>query len=78
VSGTRAAFGTAWPYSSRSRWPGWCTQLIQGLIGRGRGDDDFAAALLQPEAASAGLELLSENADISDGLDPAGTNEERS
>jgi hypothetical protein len=33
-------------------------QLIQGLIGRGRGDDDFAA-LLEPEA-SAGLELVSE------------------
>jgi hypothetical protein len=52
-------------------------QLIQGLIGRGYGDDDFAA-LLELEAASAGLELLSENADISDGLDPAGTNEDRS
>jgi 3-hydroxyisobutyrate dehydrogenase len=52
-------------------------QLIQGLIGRGRGDDGFAARL-EPKAASAGLELLSENADISDGLDPAGTNEDRS
>ena len=48
-------------------------QLIQGLIGRGRGDDDFAA-LLELEAASAGLELISENADISDGLDPDDTN----
>jgi 3-hydroxyisobutyrate dehydrogenase-like beta-hydroxyacid dehydrogenase len=49
-------------------------QLIQSLIGRGRGDDDFAA-LLELEAASAGLELVSENADISDGLDPADTND---
>jgi len=47
-------------------------QLIQSLIGRGRGDDDFAA-LLELEAASAGLELISENADISDGLDAADT-----
>jgi hypothetical protein len=51
-------------------------QLIQGLIGRGRGDD--FAARLEPKAVSAGPELLSENADISDGLDPAGTNEDRS
>ena len=49
-------------------------QLIQMLIGRGHGDNDFAA-LLELEAASAGLELISENADISDGLDPADTNE---
>jgi 3-hydroxyisobutyrate dehydrogenase len=47
-------------------------QLIQTLIGRGHGDNDFAA-LLELEAASAGLELVSENADISDGLDPADT-----
>ena len=52
-------------------------QLIQGQIGWDRGDADFAA-LLEPKAASAGLELLNENADISDGLDPAGTNADRS
>jgi 3-hydroxyisobutyrate dehydrogenase len=45
-------------------------QIIQSLIGRGHGDDDFAA-LLELEASSAGLELASENADISDGLEPA-------
>jgi 3-hydroxyisobutyrate dehydrogenase len=45
-------------------------QLIQSLIGRGHGDDDFAA-LLELEASSAGLVLASENADVSDGLDPA-------
>ncbi len=45
-------------------------QLIQGLIGMGRGDDDFAA-LIEMEALTSGLKLVSENADISDGLDPA-------
>ncbi len=48
-------------------------QLIQCLIGQGHGDNDFAA-LLELEASSAGLELVSENAEISDGLDPADTN----
>jgi 3-hydroxyisobutyrate dehydrogenase-like beta-hydroxyacid dehydrogenase len=48
-------------------------QIIQGLIGTGHGGDDFAA-LLELEATAAGLALVSENADISDGLDPAGTN----
>ena len=42
-------------------------QLIQGLVGRGYGDSDFAA-LLQQEADSAGLALVSEHADVSDGL----------
>jgi len=42
-------------------------QLIQGLVGRGYGDSDFAA-LLQQEADSAGLRLVSEHAEISDGL----------
>jgi 3-hydroxyisobutyrate dehydrogenase len=42
-------------------------QLIQSLIGRGYGDADFAALILQ-EAESAGMELASEHADISDGL----------
>lgn len=48
-------------------------QIIQGLIGAGRGDEDFAA-LLELAAEAAGIELASENADISDGLDPADTN----
>ena len=43
-------------------------QLIQGLVGRGYGDADFAA-LLQQQAESAGLTLVSEHADVSDGLD---------
>jgi 3-hydroxyisobutyrate dehydrogenase len=42
-------------------------QLIQSLVGRGFGDADFAA-LLQQEAESAGLTLISEHADVSDGL----------
>jgi len=42
-------------------------QLIQGLIGRGYGDADFAA-LLEQQAESAGLELVSEHVDVSDGL----------
>jgi 3-hydroxyisobutyrate dehydrogenase-like beta-hydroxyacid dehydrogenase len=43
-------------------------QLIQGLVGRGYGDADFAA-LLQQQAESAGLALVSEHADVPDGLD---------
>ncbi len=48
-------------------------QIIQGLIGAGFGGQDFAA-LLQLEASAAGLRLVSENADISDGLDITNTN----
>jgi 3-hydroxyisobutyrate dehydrogenase len=43
-------------------------QLIQGLIGRGYGGADFAALLVQ-QAESAGLTLVSEHAEVSDGLD---------
>jgi 3-hydroxyisobutyrate dehydrogenase len=45
-------------------------QLVQGLVGYGFSEDDFAA-LLVLQARSAGLELASENAEISDGLEPA-------
>ena len=45
-------------------------QLVQALIGNGFGEDDFATLLLL-QARSAGLELVSENAEISDGLEPA-------
>jgi 3-hydroxyisobutyrate dehydrogenase len=44
-------------------------QLIQSLIGRGYGDVDFAALIMQ-EAESAGTILTSEHADVSDGLEP--------
>src|SRR5262249_33511054 len=47
-------------------------EIIQSLIGAGHADEDFAA-LLKMAAAAAGLALASENAEISDGLDPAGT-----
>ncbi len=45
-------------------------QLVQSLVGNGFGDDDFAT-LLVLQARSAGLQLESENAEISDGLTPA-------
>jgi 3-hydroxyisobutyrate dehydrogenase len=44
-------------------------QLVQSLVGCGFGEDDFAA-LLVLQARSAGLELASENAEVSDGLEP--------
>jgi len=42
-------------------------QLVQSLVGYGFGEDDFAT-LLVLQARSAGLELASENAEVSDGL----------
>ena len=45
-------------------------QILQSLIGTGHADQDFAA-LLALEAANAGLDLVSEDADVSDGLGPA-------
>jgi 3-hydroxyisobutyrate dehydrogenase len=48
-------------------------QLVQSLVGHGFGQADFAA-LLVLQAQSAALELVSEQADVSDGLGPAGTN----
>jgi 3-hydroxyisobutyrate dehydrogenase-like beta-hydroxyacid dehydrogenase len=44
-------------------------QIIVALIGAGHGEEDFAS-LLELAAANAGLPLVSENADVSDGLDP--------
>src|SRR5712691_9498825 len=49
-------------------------QLVQSLVGHGAGEEDFAA-LIRLQAQSAGLELVSEDADVSDGLDPAGPTE---
>lgn len=46
-------------------------QLVQALVGYGFGEDDFAT-LLMLQARSAGLELTSENAEVSDGLEPVG------
>jgi 3-hydroxyisobutyrate dehydrogenase len=45
-------------------------QLVQSLVGNGFGQADFAA-LVMLQAQSAGLELLSENAEVPDGLEPA-------
>jgi 3-hydroxyisobutyrate dehydrogenase len=45
-------------------------QIVQGLVGRGYGEQDFAA-LIELEAQSAGLDLVSEEAEVSDGLEPA-------
>jgi len=46
-------------------------QIVQGLVGRGHGEQDFAALLLL-EAQSAGLDLVSEDTEVSDGLEPPG------
>jgi 3-hydroxyisobutyrate dehydrogenase len=44
-------------------------QLVQGLVGHGFGESDFAA-LLVLAAQAAGLSLISEEADVADGLEP--------
>lgn len=44
-------------------------QLLQGLVGHGYGDADFAA-FIQQEADAAGIDLESEHAAVSDGLEP--------
>jgi 3-hydroxyisobutyrate dehydrogenase-like beta-hydroxyacid dehydrogenase len=43
-------------------------QLVQSLVGHGYAEQDFAA-LLQLQAQAAGLELVSEDAEITDGLE---------
>jgi len=45
-------------------------EIVQSLIGHGYTDCDFAA-LIALEAKAAGLKLVSENAKLSDGLEPA-------
>jgi 3-hydroxyisobutyrate dehydrogenase-like beta-hydroxyacid dehydrogenase len=44
-------------------------EIIQGMIGQGYTDCDFAA-LVEVEAKAAGLKLVSENVKVSDGLEP--------
>jgi 3-hydroxyisobutyrate dehydrogenase len=46
-------------------------QIVQSLVGHGYGDDDFAT-VIELQAQSAGLHLISEDAVVSDGLEPAG------
>ena len=53
--------GVPMPVASAAR------EVVQSLIGHGHGKDDFAA-LLSLQAAASGLDLESENADVSDGL----------
>ena len=43
-------------------------QIVQSLVGQGYGEQDFAA-LIELQARAAGLVLVSEDADISDGLE---------
>jgi 3-hydroxyisobutyrate dehydrogenase-like beta-hydroxyacid dehydrogenase len=43
-------------------------QLVQSLVGHGYAEQDFAA-LLQLQAQAAGLELVSEDAEVTDGLE---------
>jgi hypothetical protein len=44
---------------------------VQSLVGNGYGEEDFAT-VIELEARSAGLDLISEHAEVSDGLEPAG------
>ncbi len=46
-------------------------QIVQSLVGQGYGEQDFAA-VLELQARAAGLELVSENAEVADGLEPVG------
>jgi 3-hydroxyisobutyrate dehydrogenase len=46
-------------------------QIVQSLVGNGFGDQDFAT-VIELQARASGLELSSENAEVSDGLEPGG------
>jgi 3-hydroxyisobutyrate dehydrogenase len=46
-------------------------QVVQTLVGYGYGDQDFATVIAL-QARAAGLDLVSEDAEITDGLEPAG------
>jgi 3-hydroxyisobutyrate dehydrogenase len=43
-------------------------QIVQSLVGHGFGEQDFAT-VIELQAEASGLDLVSENAEISDGLD---------
>jgi 3-hydroxyisobutyrate dehydrogenase len=47
-------------------------QLVQTLVGHGYGEQDFAS-LIELQAQAAGLQLISEHADVPDGLEPRRT-----
>jgi 3-hydroxyisobutyrate dehydrogenase len=46
-------------------------QIVQSLVGHGYGEQDFAT-VIELQARNSGLTLVSENAEVSDGLEPAG------
>jgi len=46
-------------------------QIVQSLVGNGFGQEDFAT-MIELQAHASGLQLVSENTDVSDGLDPEG------
>ncbi len=46
-------------------------QIVQSLIGYGYGEEDFAT-VIELQARASGLELISENAEVHDGLEPDG------
>jgi 3-hydroxyisobutyrate dehydrogenase-like beta-hydroxyacid dehydrogenase len=46
-------------------------QIVQSLVGNGYGQEDFAT-LIELQASASGLELVSEDAYVPDGLEPAG------
>src|SRR5271166_3334524 len=46
-------------------------QIVQSLVGHGYGDQDFAT-VIELQARASGLELSSEHAEVSDGLEPGG------
>jgi 3-hydroxyisobutyrate dehydrogenase len=46
-------------------------QIVQSLVGYGYGEQDFAT-LIELQARASGLELISENAEVHDGLEPDG------
>jgi 3-hydroxyisobutyrate dehydrogenase len=46
-------------------------QIVQSLVGYGHGEEDFAT-VIELQARASGLELVSEHAQVTDGLEPAG------
>jgi 3-hydroxyisobutyrate dehydrogenase len=49
-------------------------QIVQGLVGNGFGQEDFAT-MIKLQAKASGVELLSEDVYVSDGLEPVGIDE---
>jgi hypothetical protein len=47
-------------------------QIVQSLVGYGYGQQDFAT-VIELQARASGLELVSEDAEVPDGLEPGAT-----